>query len=132
MVDIRRRERVRKYIEQAEKYLNNVKELYNQEEYPKACESLWGAIVSLLNALSIIKNEKPLTSHQEVKNFAKEIAIECCDEELYKLFKHSEKLHANFYHQFFDKDDYLVYIDDGFKLIEKLKKIIPKFLSFEP
>ena len=122
MVDIG--SRVKKYIEQAENYQDNVRELYNQEEYPKACECLWGAIVSLLNALSIIKNKKPLTSHQEIRNFVKDTAIEYNDEELYKLFKHSEKLHVNFYHQFFDKDDYKVYIDDGFKLIEKLKKII--------
>jgi HEPN domain-containing protein len=127
MVD--KRERVRKYIEQAENYQYNFKELYNRGEYPKACESLWGAIVSLLNALSIIRNQKPLTSHQEIKNFVKEIAVDCEDEELYKLFKHSEKLHANFYHQFFDQDDYLVYIDDGIKLIENLKRVIWDYIK---
>jgi len=115
---------VRKYVEQAEIYRHNFRELYRRGEYPKACESLWGAIVSLINALSILKIRKPLTSHQEIKNFIKEIAVELNDKELYKLFKHSEKLHANFYHQFFDQDDYLVYIDDGLKLIDKLKSIM--------
>ena len=47
---------------------------------------------------------------------------------MYKLFKHSEKLHANFYHQFFDEDDYLVYIDDAIKLIEKLKRVIWSYI----
>ena len=121
-------ERVRKYIEQAEMYQHNFKRLYDQKEYTKTCECLWGAIVSLLNALSIIRNQKPLTSPQEIKNFVKEIAIDSEDEELYKLFKHSEKLHANFYHQFFDEDDYLVYIDDAIKLIEKLKRVIWSYI----
>ncbi len=67
-------------------------------------------------------------SHQELKNFVKEIAIDCNDEEMYKLFKYSEKLHANFYHQFFDEDDYLVYIDDAIKLIEKLKRVIWSYI----
>ncbi len=117
-------EKVEKYLKQAEEYQRNFRKLYDKKELPKACESLWGVIVSLLNALSILRNQKVLTSHQEIKNFVKEIAVEREDEDLYKLFKHSEKLHANFYHQFFDQDDYLIYIDDGIKLIEKLKKII--------
>jgi len=121
-------ERVRMYIEQAEMYQHNFKRLYDQKEYTKACECLWGAIVSLLNALSIIRNQRPLMSHQELKNFIKEVAIDCNDEEMYKLFKYSEKLHANFYHQFFDEDDYLVYIDDAIKLIEKLKRVIWSYI----
>jgi len=126
MVD---RRRVKKYLEQAEIYQHNFKRLYDQKEYPKACECLWGAIVSLINALSVLSHQRPLMSHQELKNFVKEVAIDCNDEEMYKLFKHSEKLHANFYHQFFDEDDYLVYIDDAIKLIEKLKRVIWSYIK---
>ncbi|RLI84242.1 MAG: hypothetical protein DRP01_08240 [Archaeoglobales archaeon] len=108
--------KVEKYLKQAEEYMENFKELYDKKEMSKACENLWGVIVSLLNALSIIRNQKPLIRHQELKNFVKDVAVDCEDEELYKLFKHSEKLHANFYHQFFDEDDYLLYIDDAKKV----------------
>jgi len=103
------------------KYLTEAREYLNSGEYEKASESLWGSLASALNALSITKHGKPLTSHQDFRLFAKQLSAELSDPEIYRAFREAEKLHANFYHAILTTEDLI-------DLFPKIEQAIRKIL----
>jgi len=109
-------ERSRKFLEQAHKYAK-------AQELEKLSEALWGAMTSALNALAILK-ETRLTSHNEIRKFARQLSAEAQDIQLNTAFKISETLHANYYHGFLTYEDILIDMPEIEKAVLKILKII--------
>lgn len=89
----------------------------------KASEFLWGALHCLIYAIGITYGKK-LNNHNKVLLFAKEISEGAKDGEIYLAVKIGEELHANFYHDFLDKDGLNLKRVEVDKLIMKLRRIL--------
>jgi hypothetical protein len=112
-----------KYRQRGEKYLKNAKEKIAREDWGKGAEFLWGAVSSLLNAICVLYEYRPITNHQEMVNFGKKLATELKDKEMYNFFDETgNKLHANFYHEFMSSQEVSRYYLDTIKIAKKLNE----------
>ena len=104
--------------------MKNSDEVIKEEEYNKAGELLWGALVQLLKAIGILVNS-PTRTHKEVMKLAQTIYTTNKDVELRNAIKNdAQALHANFYQEFMDKDVFYEHRTSIRKAYEKLFKII--------
>lgn len=108
------------YARKAEEKRNNYDFLLEREEFEKAGESLWGAIVNLIDSIRLAKGAS-LNNHNIMRRFLKSYAFDKEDKELWELFKEAEKLHPNFYHSFMDKDYFEETCIGALKVYDKLK-----------
>ena len=106
-------------------YYDNFEKHLSDNKISKASEFLWGAIHCLIYAISITYN-KPISDHGGIIRFSKFLSEEENEPLIYKWVKVSEKLHINFYHSTFDKEDLEIYREDADKLIGKLGKLLEK------
>lgn len=118
--------RVFEYVKNAEKYLANADELLAKKDYTKTGEMLWGAIAELIKALGMIY-EKNLPKHGILIDFIKKVAISLCDDELRRLVvERAQALHANFYEDFIEVEDFPAYYNDAHKAYKRLYEVIEK------
>lgn len=118
--------RVFEYVKNAEKYLANADELLAKKEYAKTGEMLWGAIAELIKALGMIY-EKNLPGHGILIEFIKRVANSLRDEELRRLVvERAQALHANFYENFIEVEDFPAYYNDAHKAYKKLYGVLEK------
>ena len=118
--------RVFEYVKNAEKCLANADELLAKRDYAKTGEMLWGAIAELIKALGMIY-EKNLPKHGLLIDFIKKVSISLRDEELRRLVvERAQALHANFYENFIEVEDFPAYYSDAYKAYEKLYGVIEK------
>ncbi|RLE90829.1 MAG: PaREP1/PaREP8 domain-contain protein [Thermoprotei archaeon] len=114
--------RVEVYMKLHEKYLKDAEELYAKGELAQAGEKYWGAITALLNAIG----ERKGWSHYTHRDYAE--IVEKLSEELRepigRLFASTERLHANYYHNFLTKVNFEAHREDAIKLVQKLKSLI--------
>ncbi|AEA13680.1 PaREP1 domain containing protein [Thermoproteus uzoniensis 768-20] len=116
-------QRVEAYLALHEKYLREAEELYRKGDLAQAGEKYWGAVTALLNAIA----EKRGWEHYSHRDHA--VAInrlyrESKDRELVVGFSLAERLHANYYHNFMELEEFELHREAVLKLVEKLKKFL--------
>lgn len=107
----------------ADHYYDNFRKYYENKNYSKASEFLWGSLNALVYAIGLLHEEK-VSDHGKVVDFIKTLANEYKDKEIEKCLASAQTIHANFFHDFMDE---LMFEDDRKgteKLLEKLVKII--------
>lgn len=85
-------------------YYDNFEKHLASGNISKASEFLWGAISSLIYAIGITYREK-VSEHRKMIEFAKRLSEDLGDASIYWGIKKAARLHANFYHNFYDKED---------------------------
>jgi len=126
MIDlIEQTESIRRKYEQYQRLLQ-------QGELEKAGEVIWSIIVIMVDTISMLVQGKPLRRHRELKIFVKTTLAQLYNNltgsdsvVLVKLFENAERLHANFYHEFLDREELLNYIGAA----ELLAQILNELLS---
>ncbi|RLE49299.1 MAG: hypothetical protein DRJ31_05485 [Candidatus Methanomethylicota archaeon] len=101
----------------ADKYYENYLEHYHRGEYSKASEYLWGVVNALTYALGLFYG-KTLGDHSKVVEFLNMLASEHKD--IAEGLKPAQRVHANFYHDFMDKD---LFDDDRLKVEKMINKL---------
>jgi len=112
--------RVKVYVELAERYLAEAEELYARGDLLQAGEKYWGAVAALLNAVAE-KRRRPHYTHRDYAVLIDELYEETGDRELVVWFSMAERLHANF---FMGKRQFDLHREAVLKLVEKLKALV--------
>jgi Archaeal PaREP1/PaREP8 family. len=114
------------YVKNAEKYLVNASEMLAKKDYNKSGEMLWGSIAELIKALGMVYG-KNLPKHRLLIDFIKKMAISLRDDELRRLVvERAQALHANFYENFIEVEDFPAYYNDAHKAYKRLYEVIEK------
>jgi hypothetical protein len=114
--------RTRKYPELIEKYLAEAEELYKKGDLPQSGEKYWGATATLLNAIA--ENKKwPHYSHRDYADIVEKLS-EQLKEPLGPLFANTERLHANYYHNFLSPLNFEAHRQQTLELVKKLIKLL--------
>jgi len=107
----------------ADQYYDNFRRYYENKNYSKASEFLWGSLNALAYAIGLLYGEK-LSDHGKVVNFITVLANIYKDNEIGEYLASAQRIHANFYHDFMNES---MFEDDRKrteKLLEKLVKIL--------
>ena len=92
--------KAKEYRERASRYLQNYEGEIEKGDKEKGGEALWGVISCQINAIYLVENGRPSTSHSESTRFARQFIIskfgEIDGEELVQVYRKVEKFHANF------------------------------------
>ena len=94
----------------------------------QAGEKYWGAVAALLNAIGELRGWEHY-SHRDYDVIIERLASELRDDELRVLFDSVEKLYADFYHGFLDKEGFDLRRSRALALINKLKEYINRHKS---
>jgi len=111
------------YLELHEKYFADAEDLYAKGDFPQAGEKYWGAVAALLNAIGELLGVEHY-SHRDYQLIISRVYRETGDIDVVRLFRMAEALHANFYHNFLDRDLFERHREDALALVEKLKRYI--------
>jgi hypothetical protein len=114
-------QRVEAYLALHEKYLREAEELYARGDLAQAGEKYWGAVAALLNAIAEKRGWEHY-SHRDYNVVVGRLYKESGDKELLTAFGMAERLHANFHHNFMDKEIFEAHREEVLKLVEKLKR----------
>ena len=112
----------------AEFYYNNFKKFRENNKFSKASEFLWGCINNLVYAIGLFYGKK-LSVHREIRDFVKELSLSYKNEKIYRLFLSAEEIHANFFHDFMDREQFILVSTEVEELINTLSKILDEKLS---
>ena len=115
--------RVEVYLKLSEDYLRSGEELYSKGDLTQAGEKYWGAVTVLLNAIGELRGWDHY-SHRDYDVIIGKLYKEIRDKSLLIDFRMAEALHANFYHNFMDKEEFEVHRQAVLELINKLREII--------
>jgi hypothetical protein len=114
-------ERAKEYRRLADYYYDNYHEFYIAKEYSKASEFIWGTVNALSNGLSLLLQGKELYGHAEVVRFLKMLVNSYYkSEEVGEGVSAVQKLHANYFHNFMDRD---LFEEDGSKAERLLNRL---------
>jgi hypothetical protein len=98
-------ERAKEYRILADYYYDNYHKFYIAKEYSKASEFIWGTVNALSNGLSLFLQGEVLESHAKVVEFLKMLANTYYkSEEVGEGVAAVQRLHANYFHNFMDRD----------------------------
>lgn len=114
-------QRVEAYLALHEKYLGEAEELYRRGDLAQAGEKYWGAVAALLDATAEKRGWEHY-SHRDYNMIVGRLYKESGDKELLTAFGMAERLHANLYHSFMDKEIFEAHREEALKLVEKLKR----------
>ncbi|AAL64753.1 paREP8 [Pyrobaculum aerophilum str. IM2] len=117
------RDRVEAYLALHEKYLREAEELYARGDLPQAGEKYWGAVTALLNAIAE-KRGMPHYSHRDYSLIVGRLYKETRDRDLVVGFRMAEGLHANFYNNFMEREEFDLHREAVKILIEKLRRFL--------
>ena len=120
--DVERRRRL------VESYYRNFEGYREEGGYAKAGESLWGVVNNLLYLLGLTQGLK-LSSRGKLKEFVRDLAAAKRDEGIIEGFHAAETLHANFYHEFMDRDLFQASSEKALELVRKLERILAEELE---
>jgi len=109
------------YVNTSYMYLENFKKLMKENEPEKAGEVLWGAMAESIRAFAA-KDGFQIGSHDELKNFAKEISFNLKYSELWDAFRKAENLHSNFYES-------RLKIEDVEEIAREIEPVIIRIIS---
>ena len=115
--------RVEVYLKLSEDHLRSAEELYGKGDLAQAGEKYWGSVTALLNAIGELRGWDHF-SHRDYDVIIGKLYKEIHDKSLLMDFRMAEALHANFYHNFMDKEEFEVHRQAVLELIGKLKDIV--------
>ncbi|WP_054842448.1 PaREP1 family protein [Vulcanisaeta distributa] len=115
--------KVEVYLRLSEDYLKAADELYNKGDLVQAGEKYWGAIAALLNAIAELRGWDHY-SHRDYDVIIGRLYKETKDKSILTNFRMAEGLHANFYHNFMDREEFEVHREAVFELIGKLREFL--------
>jgi len=107
-----------------ENYSRNYTEYLLRGDYAKASEALWGIVNNLVSILSILYKGKPISDHKELRMFMRDLAAMLGVGDVVEWFRACEVLHANYYHNFMDKEMFEDHRVKAEKLINTLQKLV--------
>ena len=110
----------------ADHYYDNFRKYYENKNYSKASEFLWGSLNALVYAIGLLHEEK-VSDHGKVVNFINELANVYKDEEIEGCLASAQTIHANFFHDFMNDSMF----EDNRKRTEKLLEKLVKILDAE-
>ncbi|MCK4398612.1 MAG: hypothetical protein KAV25_06435 [Methanophagales archaeon] len=110
----------------ADHYYDNFRKYYENKNYSKASEFLWGSLNALAYAIGLLYGEK-VSDHGKVVNFINELANVYKDEEIEGCLASAQTIHANFFHNFMNDSMF----EDNRKRTEKLLEKLVKILDAE-
>jgi len=114
-------ERAKEYRRLADYYYDNYRKFYVAKEYSKASEFIWGTVNALSNGLSLLLQGKVLGGHAEVVRFLEMLVNSYYkSEEVGKEVMAVQRLHANYFHNFMDRD---LFDEDGSKAERLLNRL---------
>lgn len=117
------------YDEISRRYYDNAIKLLEKNEYSKAGETLWASIIEYLKIISLIAPpHRPLSSkHGEIRKFVRQLSESLKDPDLFNLFRKAEKLHAHFYENFLDEEEFGKHFNETKVLLQKLFELSRQF-----
>jgi hypothetical protein len=110
----------------ADHYYDNFRKYYENKNYSKASEFLWGSLNALAYAIGLLHGEK-ISDHGKVVDFIKELANVYTDKEMEEDLASAQTIHANFFHDFMNESMF----EDNRKRTEKLLEKLVKILDAE-
>ena len=117
-------EEAEKYADLALKYLENAAEELSRGELEKASEYMWGAVVEGIKCVLLAKKGIIVAKHSELRRYARELAREVGDPEIFRAFREAESLHSNFYEAMLEEEDLLAHFDSVRLLVSKLLELV--------
>ena len=124
MVDEETLEEIRwRRVEEARLYENYLR-YYEERDFVKASEFLWGSINNLAHALGLIYGRRP-AGHREIVRFLRELAETNGREEYRKYVSSAEALHSNFYHGWMSEEIF----EEGVREVEELRRWLIELLD---
>ena len=90
----------------------------------QASEKIWGAAAQFLKALAVQRGWGHET-HQHLGQVAGDLRKETGNDEIVRLFRTAESMHANFYEAYMNEEDVRLGMDDVRRLIAILEEIPP-------
>ncbi len=118
-----RNSKLLEYLNTRDEYLQNAFKFAREGKLRKASEFLWGAVAIQIKLVALVRKNLTLGTHRDLREFMRQLTRELNDPELYKSFLLVEKLHANFYDEIIDPEDFEIYMHEALKLIEKLEQL---------
>jgi hypothetical protein len=118
------KEKIKKYKKQSIHYFENAIKFIDKGDAEKASEFLWGSVAQALKAVAASKNIW-LRSHNQIKNYALELARELHDDSIRHTFDYAQSLHSNFYESG-------LLLEDVARAAEDVKKTAKQLLSLVP
>ena len=110
----------------ADHYYDNFRRYYENKNYSKGSEFLWGSLNALAYAIGLLHGEK-LSDHGKVVNFIAVLANIYKDNEIVEYLASAQRIHANFFHDFMNESMF----EDNRKRTEKLLEKLVKILDAE-
>lgn len=89
----------------SEDYLASAEELYAKGDLAQAGEKYWGAVAALLNAIGELRGWEHY-SRRDYDVIIGRLYEETGDKSLLANFGMAERLHANFHHNFMEKEEF--------------------------
>lgn len=83
-------EKIKIYNKLKKKYLEDGKNLLNENDLYQASEKLWGATALALKEYALLKDDKPLKTHRDIWDYAK------------KIFKEDSRIKFDYETKFFN------------------------------
>ena len=113
------REASEKYREQSRHYFNNALSSIEAGDAEKAGEFVWGSMAEALKAVAAKKGIK-LRRHEDIGDYARDLAKELGNEEITKAHGLASSLHSNFYEAGLRIEDVRLRLDQIKDTIRKL------------
>jgi len=114
------KKKTRKYVKLSLHYSDNAQKFLKLEEFEKASEMMWGSMSTILKAVASSKGEM-LNKHGYFYGFAKKLAKEMDDPEVFTCFLLASNLHINFYESNLKQENTL-------EMIKKIARMIGKLM----
>jgi len=112
-----------KYASLALRYLENAVEELSRGELEKASEYIWGAAAEAIKCVLAARKGIVVTKHAELRKYARELARETGDPDIFRAFREAESLHSNFYEAVLEEEDILAHLESVRSLVSKLLKL---------
>ena len=112
----------RKYSQQSKHYFENALASIEAGDAEKAGEFVWGSMADALKAVAAKKGAM-LWRHQDIEDYAKQLAKELGNEEITKAHGLASALHSNFYEAGLRPEDVRLRLDQVKDTIRKLLEL---------
>jgi len=122
-------EKIQHRVNIIRKYFENYYRHLDARDYMKASEDLWGIVNNLASILSLLSRGKPISKHSELRELIDHLIKLKQNPELKELLLACERLHANFFHNFMDEEQFREHREKAEKLIRILETYISEELS---
>lgn len=117
-------DRTRRLRSQSIHYLENALAYLEAKDAEKASEFLWGSMAEALKAVASLKGVT-LRSHRQLSEYAKELARELRDKDVFQVFLLAQSLHRNFYELGTELEEVAFVGGEVRRVVAKLLNLVP-------